>query len=357
MKLACALLLLATLTAAAESLPPPRRAENLSLRQEVEFALAKGLGWLETRQHPQGFWSDPTAPAATALCLLAFLREPHGEFRSPAKAPHLRGALAFLRSRAFPGAPGQATLDTALALNAFAHARDPADLPRLRPARAFLLDRQIVEPATSPARGGFAQSSDEDERSDLFVTLATLEALEVFAEAYPDQPLTGPEIDLRAVTEFATRCQVPAASAPAPSAGGFVESPPETPPSAPPLPTGAATCAGLLTFLRAGLPVGDARVLAAAHWLRQNFTASENPGSPHRHYEYLHLLTKALSASGPDQFQTAEGLDVDWPREVALQLINTQNSAGAWTKPGAGKDPIRTTALALLTLELLCAQL
>src|SRR5437899_1406888 len=60
----------------------PHKADNLSLRNEVQLAIDKGLFWLEKNQNADGSWSVNDTPALTALPLSAFMGEPSGKYRS-----------------------------------------------------------------------------------------------------------------------------------------------------------------------------------------------------------------------------------------------------------------------------------
>jgi hypothetical protein len=49
------------------TLPAGQPAGDLSLRQEVQHAIDKGLDWLQTSQGTNGSWSSPDYPAVTGL--------------------------------------------------------------------------------------------------------------------------------------------------------------------------------------------------------------------------------------------------------------------------------------------------
>src|SRR5690349_2480495 len=53
-----------------------RTTPNISLRNEVQHAIDKGLGWLEKNQDTNGFWSTAELPAITALGAAAFRLQP-----------------------------------------------------------------------------------------------------------------------------------------------------------------------------------------------------------------------------------------------------------------------------------------
>src|ERR1039458_2890848 len=56
-----------------DSLQP---ASNTSVRNEVRYAINKGLAWLEQNQNTNGSWSTGDYPAITALALEAFELRP-----------------------------------------------------------------------------------------------------------------------------------------------------------------------------------------------------------------------------------------------------------------------------------------
>ena len=50
---------------------------DVSLKLEIERAIAKGASYLESQQNPEtGSWSDPTLPALTALPISAIMGDP-----------------------------------------------------------------------------------------------------------------------------------------------------------------------------------------------------------------------------------------------------------------------------------------
>ena len=47
--------------------------KNLSLKNEVQHAIERGLRWLSTKPDPKGYWSQPDHPALSGLVLTAFM--------------------------------------------------------------------------------------------------------------------------------------------------------------------------------------------------------------------------------------------------------------------------------------------
>jgi squalene-hopene/tetraprenyl-beta-curcumene cyclase len=352
------LLLAASLSAA----PPPRRPENVSLRHEVELAMDRGLGWLTAHQHPGGAWGAPQRPALTALALVAFFRQPR-ETDGPQPRPEfIERGLVFLRTQAEPDGGIHAGTDalrqTALALQALLHARDPADEPLTKRAAAFLAACQVISPSDPQQNGGFSPNSRGSlpgTAPTVTITCIALEALRTYQQAHPRAAPAPPPYDPAAAIAFLTRCQIPDAGELVQNRGAFLDqaSAGQRGP-----PCGDTTCAGLLALLYSGVPASDSRVTAALEWLRHCYTLEKNPGCEGKDYhEYLHLLAKALSTLGIEELHRPGQAPIDWPRELALKLVNTQTSAGTWANPNSSEDPIATTIQALLTLQIAHAQL
>ena len=119
---------------------------------------------------------------------------------------------------------------------------------------------------------------------------------------------------------------------------------------------GSISYAGMLSFIYAGLSAQDPRVQAALKWLGENYTLDENPGmGPEGQFYYFHTMSKALTTAGIDTLQTKEGKSVDWRRDLARKLLNTQSGDGSWKYDKAARwmegDPVLVTAYTLLALE------
>ncbi len=381
MKLQTALALAAlagTTFAAAE--PLPKKEENVSFRNEVKLAIDRGLAWLKAKQNEDGSWSTNEHPALTALPLLAFHREPSGRYAEN-KPEFLQKGYAFLRKNIQPDGgiyhTGLSNYNTSVAMMALLTTADPKDEPAITAARKFIAGQQAADMAKAETNGGFGYgptgTSPKRQHPDLDNTLISLEALRTYAKARPTTELAaGKDLNWKAAIEFVSRCQnltatnkEPWASDDAANKGGFIYYPGFSNAGEQDLPGGAKALrsygtisyAGLLSFIYADLPKDDQRVAAALDWLKKNYTLDENPGMGKAGlYYYLHLATKGLAAAGIEQFDTAEGRKVDWPREIAMKVLNLQAGDGSWVNDTARwmeKDPVLVTAYGVMTLEII----
>ncbi len=73
-------------------------------------------------------------------------------------------------------------------------------------------------------------------------------------------------------------------------------------------------------------------------------------------FYYYHTMAKALSTHGTETLDLAEGKQVEWASDLALKLINLQQSDGSWVNSSGRwweKDPALVTSYAVRTLEII----
>lgn len=359
-------------------------AGDLSLKHEVQRAIDRGLAWLQHSQDTNGWWSTADHPAVTALALTAFQGDPSRRARTNAIVGIERG-YRFLRDSAKPdGSLHRGTLinyNTAISVTALAVLGNPGDDNLLRDARAFLVRSQndfgLPGQADTPMDGGVGYG-DKYQHSDLNNTLVALEALRATQHLAADQGgATKTDLNWDAAIRFIQNCQnlpernsQPWVSHHPRDRGGFVYYPGHSMAGGT---TNAATgkislrsygsisYGGLLSYVYAQLRADDPRVVAVRDWLAANYTLEENPGMGQQGlYYYLHLMTKALHAADLDRLVLADQRVVDWPREVALRLLNLQRQDGSWWNENNRwweRDANLVTAYAVLTLELIWRRL
>ena len=395
MNLAKHLLLLSVVTSPLLAADDPvlHEPKHLSLRNEVQIAIDRGLDWLKAGQQADGHWSKPEHPALTALPAMAFQRAPGPKGRDKAV---LGKAYEFLRSNAKPDGgiytTGLSNYNTSVAMMALLGSGEPKDEPLIESARRFITGMQAKGMALESLDGGIGYGptgvSPSRKHPDLDNTLVAIEALRAYRVARPNSELAASkDLDWKAAIGFLARCQNAAehnkaawnkadAAHPTPlvygdpdNAGGFVYFPGNSKAGEVDLPGGGKalrsygtmTYAGLLSFIYADVKKDDPRVVAALDWLRKNYTLEENPGLGKRgFYYYMHLMSKALIAADVQELTTNDGKKVDWKAAVAQKLISVQNGDGFWVNDDGGfmeNDKVLVTSYGVLTLDLIFQQL
>ena len=333
---------------------------DLSLRNEVEHALERGLSWLMARQGTNGAWGTNGDLRVTAAVVSALAGEPTGRVRTNAMSAMQR-AVAFLTNAAqadgsFRWAAGGADA-TAAVVTSLALLRRSEDAPGLRRGREYLL-RTLRAPTAAEA--------------GLMMEVARIEAVrstDYLVREGSGAEETGP--DWSALVRRLETFQVGAGTAAGDAAGaggGFVElrrerqapgtaaggdaaktSPTETP-------TMRATAAGLLGLGYVRVPREDRRVPAALDWLGAHIRWEENAvGESDDPLAWASVATKALTLLGVETLPMPGGRSMNWRREWALGLLNLQGGDGAWVSRFGGeeRDPCLATAGAVLALDLI----
>jgi squalene-hopene/tetraprenyl-beta-curcumene cyclase len=360
--------------------PIPRESKNLSLRNEIQIAIDKGLAFLKTQQKPDGAWSDadPNHPALTALPLITFQREPTGRYDRN-QPDFMKKGYAFLRSKVQPDGgiytKGLSNYNTSLAMVALLGTGDASDEPVIKAAHDFIVGQQ-ASGLTNPALDGgisYGPTGTSRQHPDLDNTLVGIEAIRAYkASRAGTETTTGKDLNWAAAIDFVSRCQnLPAANKepwasddPA-NKGGFIYFPGDSKAGEMELTNGkkalrsygSMSYAGLLSFIYADLKKDDPRVTAALDWLKANYTLDENPGLQRQGlFYYYHLMTKGLAAADVKKLDLPDGRKVDWTKDLALKLISAQNADGSWANDTARwmeKDPVLVTSYCVMSLEII----
>lgn len=365
---------------------PPSSDTGLSLKLEIERAVAKGAAFLEEEQDGEsGSWSDEKYPALTALAISALVGDPNRDPSEPFSAAIEKG-YAFLESRVQPDGgiygKGLATYNTALSVMALVQSGKTEHLPIIAGARRLLVNQQQDydrRGETDNLFDGGIGYGGSYAHSDLSNTHLAMEALHYSKKALADTEFDESgefDLDWDAAIEFVSRCQNSEAAAEAlgdwaavreEDRGGFVYYPGDSKAGEVELEIsgekrtalrsyGSMSYAGLLSFLYAEMEPGDPRIQSVLEWLGRNYTLEENPGMGAQGlYYYYHTMAKALSIARVGELKQPGGESVDWKRELALAVMARQRPDGAWINEGANRwmedDPVLVTAYSLLTLE------
>jgi squalene-hopene/tetraprenyl-beta-curcumene cyclase len=354
---------------------------DVSFRNEIQRAIDRGIGWLQTNQDPAGYWSTPDQPAVTALALMAFQGEPNARYSRPDESAWTKKGYAFVVSCAKPDGgihqTNLVTYNTSISMMALLAANRGEYEPLLRKARQFLVglqgDFDTKDKIDNVFDGGIGYGSKYS-HSDMANTLAALEALYYSKHLANDKGLAeARDLNWEAAIHFIQNCQnLPAynkekwASDDPGNKGGFIYYPGQSMAgSQTNSATGAVALrsygsisyAGLLSYIYANLKREDPRVRAVFEWLQKNYTLDENPGmGPQGLFYYFHTLTKALTIYGVGELELTNGQKINWRKELALKLINLQQRDGSWSNENGRwweKDPALVTAYSVLSLEMI----
>ena len=370
---------------------PPPPAKDRSLQLEIEHAIDRGLHVLHDKQSAGGYWSGPETPGLSALVLTALVCEPTGVIKANPPDFVKKGYDYLLKSQQPDGGiyqKGLANYCTSVCMMALVAADPVGYAPVLKRARNFLIglqgsyapessdaiynggigydaqDKPLKDPNSltpAPATTAAGAATTPPPVSHLHYDLSnTSFALEALHETKEIEQVPGAkDLDWKAATEFLERCQNTASNkadwvkTDAKNLGGFVYEPLNKKGLGS---YGSMSYAGLLSYIYANVGKDDPRVTAVFDWLSHNYTLEENPGMGHDGlFYYYHMMTKGLSAHGAETLTVADGRKVEWASDLALKLINLQESDGSWVNASGRwweKDPALVTAYAVRTLEM-----
>jgi squalene-hopene/tetraprenyl-beta-curcumene cyclase len=349
----------------------------VSLRQEIQQAIARGNAWLKDQQKPEGFWDDEGLPAFTALALNAAVRDPNLDRSQPLPDYIERGYSWLTDQQKEDGGiynRGLAVYNTATSVTSLMALDRNEFEPVVVRARRHLISHQwdvgAIGENDDPNDGGIGYGSS-DTHTDLSNTYLALEAIALSKRviddaAHGDQP----ELNWEAAVTFLSRCQnleetndQEWASNDPNNRGGFIYTPGESKAGEEELPDGrvalrsygSMSYAGLLSFIYAQLTPDDPRVVAVKEWIGRNFTLEENPGMGAQGlFYYYQTIAKALTAANIDKLELADGRKVDWRKELANKLLTVQREDGSWGNDNGRwmeSNPILVTSYTVLALE------
>jgi len=357
--------------------PLPDKTRDVSLAHEVQRAIDRGLDYLAKQQTPEGHWAPAEHPAITALAVTAIQGDPSGAW--PKKdAAKLKLAYDFILKNAKADGSIHAnklmTYNTSLSLMALVLAKDPEYRPAIERARGYLIATQFdlneKGKIDSPHDGGFSYGN-VFEKGDMSQTLVALQAMYFSKAIVKDGEKSAvKDLNWEAALKFIENCQdLPKQGEPIIAEnngpGGFTYGPTES--KAPSITNavtgkvslrtyGSMTYAGVLSYIYADLKKNDPRITTAVSWLEHNYTLKENPalGSQGLYY-YYHLMAKALQTYGIDELKTKDGQTINWRKDLALHLMNQQQTDGSWINQENArwweKEPVLVTAYTVMALE------
>lgn len=345
---------------------------DLSLKNELEHAIGKGLSWMASKQAVAGFWSQAEYPALTGLVLTAFQGDPSGYYKKKYQANVGKG-YDYLLSNVQPDggiyAKGLANYNTSICMMALVTANKPEYETAIRKGRGYLV--RLQDRRDDHLDGGIGYGGSY-KNSDIINTSFALEALHYTRYLKKDVGSDAEDLDWNRAVKFISRTQnLPGyndqkwVSGDLENRGGFIYFPGDSKAGEAKSGDGkvalrsygSGSYAGLLSYIYAQMDKNDPRVKEAFGWLSRNYTLDENPGMGQEGlYYYYHTMAKCLSIYGAETLTLSDGSKVNWRRDLAKRLLNLQHGDGYWVNPSGRwweKDPVLVTSYAVMTLEIL----
>ena len=351
---------------------------DVSLKNEVQAAINKGLRYLSSRQNAAtGSIGDPDYPAMTALAVMAMRGNPGED--PDIVTPEAKKAYGYLlASQKEDGGIYIKSLpnyNTSLALTALTMMEGEPYREAAIKARRLVIAGQYDDnkdgKMNHPQDGGIGYGSKPP--TDMSNTHLALEALFLSKKLLADDPDRAnqePKLNYAAAIQFVSRCQNLSAtndqswvSDDPKNKGGFVYRPGDSKAGTEDLGNGKTAVrsyasmgyAGLLAFIYAEIKPGDPRITAVREWLAANYSVTENPGmGAEGLYYYYHTMAKALQLAGIEEIKRPDGTKANWRSDLSKQLFNLQHPDGSWSNANGRwmeKDPDLSTAYAVLALE------
>ena len=360
---------------------------DVSLKLEIERAIAKGATYLTGQQDPEtGSWSDPTLPAISALAISALMGDPNLDLSKGNPAAADKGYEFLLTNVKSDGGiygKGLATYNTSLSIMALAQSGKEEHLPVIAKARRLLINQQQdfdKRGETDNLFDGGIGYGGSYAHSDLSNTHFAMEALyysqKVLADTEYDES-NDFDLDWDAAIDFVSLVQNSEATVERigdgfglreEDEGGFIYFPTNTKSDQIPIKGddgkertalrsyGSMSYAGLLAFIYADMDRDDPRVASVMRWLQNNYTLEENPGMDAQGlFYYYHTMSKALAITGTKELVTPEGSKIDWKKDLALKIMSLQRQNGSWINQKSNRwmedDTTMVTAYGMLTLQ------
>jgi len=346
----------------------PAGTVHLSLANEIDAAVERGLDWLAAHQKEDGSWSNGEYPALTALPLRAFARSSH-----PKKKQVTDKAVDFIlgcvKKDGGIYCKKLSNYNTAISMTALHATGRPDVIPVVQKARKFIAGSQHF--GDDDYKGGFGYDRSTGRAyTDLLNTFYAAEAMRLTqdVEDLRDAGEKRVDVDWAETVKYIERLQNRPAAGPD-DAGGFHYSPNVEKAKAGSTTNeagvvvfrsyGSITYSGLLALIYANVSRDDARVRSAFDWSCRHWSLEENPGMGAQGlFFFYNVLTKALAAYGQGVIPREGAEPLNWKEEVAGKLVSTQkidpDGLGHWINDTGRfweNDPVLATAYAILALQ------
>ena len=352
-------LLLSPLAAAAQTAParggqPAAGTLSPATRQKLMAALGKGAAYLKSQQKPDGTFD--ANPGITGMAATALLRQPGGRdeaLKTTGKT------LDYFHAMAKPDG-GIYVKDiphyiTAVSLMAFVAGGRATDKPLVDKARqylaAHLLDEGEGVAPNDKFYGGLGYGGTSDGgRADIISLEYGLRAMSEGGTAAND-PAWQKAIKFLQRTQNNSETNDQTWSS---NDGGFIYYPGYSQ-AGETRSYGAASYAGIMSYVWANVKKTDPRVQAVLKWVRDNYTVDENPGIGQKTvYYYYMVFAKALQAVGENVIVDARGQRHNWREDLGTKLVGLQHPEGYWVNTDPAElqnNRVLVTSFTMMAIE------
>ncbi|MFO7870699.1 MAG: prenyltransferase/squalene oxidase repeat-containing protein [Kiritimatiellia bacterium] len=353
----------------------PAGTVHLSLSNEAESAINRGLDWLAKRQKQNGAWSNEKFPALTALAMQSFLNVSYqGKERIIGKAVNfilscVQEDGGIYREVSGRKGGGLSNYNTAICMTALHKTGDKELVPVILEAREFIAGSQHF--GGDIYEGGFGYDrSTKRAYADLLNTYYAATAMAETRKLEDKRP----SVDKRVSVDWAKTVkfieQMQNKPETGDDAGGFFYKPGQSKAGTRTNAQGSVvfrsygsmTYAGMLALIYADVSRDDVRVRSAFDWAVNHWGLRENPGMGNQGlYFFYNVLTRALDAYGAEAIPLPSGKTLNWREEtvkalVSRQIIDPDTGHGYW-KNTKGRywenDPVLCTSYSIIALKTL----
>jgi squalene-hopene/tetraprenyl-beta-curcumene cyclase len=342
--------------------------------EKTKAAIKKGTDWLAKQQNEDGTFGKSKGaamPGMVGLVVKAMASSPEklrdGNPVVDKAVANMLGKQQADGSICIPDI-GLENYNTSIAVIALCALENPKYKDVVEKAKKYMLTNQLIEEKGfkkdehTDAYGGFGYGGSK--RTDVSNTGFALEALKA-AGLEENSPAW------KNAVLFLKRCQDNEETNDAAkmkggdSSGGFVYLPGDSEfgeytskkGKKLPKPYGNMTYQAVKGLILAGVKKDDPALQAAFKWIKSNFSVKDNPGGvgTQGYFYYVMSFSKAMTANGEKEIETADGKKVNWAKELAAHLISLQKEDGSFVNPDKRwmeDDPTLTTAYAVDALNL-----
>ena len=332
--------------------------------KKADEAITNSIASLRTTQGADGSWNAKPGPAVTGLVLAVLLDQPDIKRDDPTVAKAVQFILKHVQKDGgiYPVMNDVGMLEnynTSICVSALSRlGNDPKIAEVVKNAKKYLKDSQWTQGQADPkgekvgedhpfyGGTGYGKHGRPD-GSNLNVTLQAfidtgsdckdpeiVAAVKFFSrlQGTKSNSQYGDKIKPDGGAVYATSVDKTKIGVPQSQAGEIVDADGKSK-----LRTyGSMTYAMFRSYVYAQLDKDDPRVVDALKWVRHNYTVEHNPGMPDDtkfagYYYYLVTFSRALSAYGQAEIESADGKKHNWANDLIDKLASLQKANGSWT--------------------------